>query len=214
MDDYITADSPPPCRPTAAARQNGLQSRVPLKCSRFRGFYPDPQGHGDFLGRPRFTHSRSTRICSDDKTGVAGCQFRVRSNATKRDGKSTLGYRDHEQIPKRSASVGRIWRMLMVEECRLRLVVNSASGRRGGLCGRRRGGVVAPIATRGSFVLIVSGLPAATIREVLRNDLKGSNPRLIQAVGLVQPRLSCTRSEAMGSNRRRKGVKQSHGCHR
>ena len=43
------------------------------------------------------------------------------------------GHSDHEQIPEETARAGRIWRMLMLEQCRVGLVVNSAAVRRGGL---------------------------------------------------------------------------------
>jgi hypothetical protein len=78
---------------------------------------------------------------------------------------------DHQQIPEESTSVGRIWRMLMLEECRLQLFDNSVSGRRGGLFGRRRVGVVAPMSMRGAIVLIVSDRPAAANGPVVRNYL-------------------------------------------
>ena len=74
---------------------------------------------------------------------------------------------DQEQIREKTARGERIWRMLMVEECRLRLVGNSDSGRRGGLCGRpprhfvawARGGVVAPMTMRGSIVATAERSP-------------------------------------------------------
>jgi hypothetical protein len=75
--------------------------------------------------------------------------------------------------------------MLMLEECRLRLVGNSDSERRGGLCGRRRGGVVAPLAMSGSIVLIVSDCPAAANEAVVCNYLNVSNQRMIWCVAPV-----------------------------
>jgi hypothetical protein len=116
---------------------------------------------------------------------------------------------DLEQIPEESARVGRTWRILMLEECRLRLVGNSASGRRGGLCGRRRGGVVAPLTMRGSIVLIVTDRPAAAHGTIVRRCLNVSNPRMIWAIALVELRVGCSFPAAMGSTRRRNGAKQS-----
>jgi hypothetical protein len=52
--------------------------------------------------------------------------------------------RDHEQLIEETARGMRMWRMIMMEECRLRLFGKSVSGRRGGLCGRRGGGGIAP----------------------------------------------------------------------
>src|SRR5437763_1185472 len=45
-----------------------------------------------------------------------------------------------------------MWRMLMTEDCRLWLLDNSHSERRGGPRGRRRGGRVAPMGMRQSIV--------------------------------------------------------------
>jgi hypothetical protein len=142
--------------------------------------------------------------CSCDQLPVAGCQLPVKLNGAKRDGRSSPGDRDHEQIPEESARVGRTWRILMLEECRLRLFGNSASGRRGGLCGRRRSGVVAPMAMSGSIVLIVSDCPAAANGAVVRRYLNVSNPRMIWAVAVLELRVGGSLPEAMGSTRRRK----------
>jgi hypothetical protein len=140
---------------------------------------------------------------------VAGCQLPVKLNGAKRDGKSLAGDRDHVQVPEESARVGRIWRMLMLEEGRLRLVGNSASGRRGGLCGRRRGGVVAPMTMRGSIVLIVSDRPAAAIGAVVRNSLDVSNPRMITAVAVVELRWAPLLQRRWHRPDGEKGAKQS-----
>jgi hypothetical protein len=135
---------------------------------------------------------------------VVSSQWSVERHAAERDDRSPAGYRDHEQLIEETARVRRIWRMLMLEECGLRLFGNSASGMRGGLCGRRRGGVVAPMAMRGSMALIVSDCPVAANGAVVRNYLNVSNPRMMSAVDLLKLRVSYSDPEAMGSNRRRK----------
>jgi hypothetical protein len=48
-------------------------------------------------------------------------------NATKRDGGSPLGSRDHEQNIEETAIVMRTWRMIMVEECCRWLFGNSVA---------------------------------------------------------------------------------------
>jgi hypothetical protein len=94
--------------------------------------------------------------------------------------------------------------MLMLEECRLRLFWQFGFEKAGGLCGRRRGGVVAPMTTRGSIVLILSDRPVAANGAVLRRYLNVSNPRMIWGVALVGLRVGCSPAEAMPSTRRRK----------
>ena len=122
---------------------------------------------------------------------------------TNRNNRSPPGYRDSLRIPEQSTRGTQMWRTFMLEECRLRFG-NSASGRRGGLCGRRRGGVVAPIAMSGSIVLTVSDCPAAAIGVVVRRYLNVSNPRMIRAVALVELRVGCSPPEATGPTQRRK----------
>jgi hypothetical protein len=131
----------------------------------------------------------------------------VELSETKRDESSTVGHRDHEQIVEETARGMWIWRMLMVEECRLRLFDNSVSGRRGGLIGRRRGGVVAPMTTSGSIALIAIDCPAAAIGAVVRRNLNMTNPRMMPADAQVELRVSLSPPQAMGSTRRRKGAK-------
>jgi hypothetical protein len=82
--------------------------------------------------------------------------------------------------------------MLMVEGYLLGLFGNSVSGRRGGSCGRRRGGVVAPMTMRRSTVGFVSDRPAAASATVVFKCLNLSNPGKIQAVGLAGLRVSCS----------------------
>jgi hypothetical protein len=94
--------------------------------------------------------------------------------------------------------------MLMVEECRLRLFDNMVSEGRGGVGGRRRGGAIAPMATTGSKVLILSDRPAEAIGAVAPRFLSVSNPRMMAAVALVELGMSSSPPEAMGSTRRRK----------
>ena len=52
-------------------------------------------------------------------------QLPVRMNEAKQNVNSPAGDRDHEQVPEGSARVGKIWRMLMLEKCRLLLLDNS-----------------------------------------------------------------------------------------
>ena len=111
-----------------------------------------------------------------------------------------------------------MWRIFMLEECRLPVFGNSASVRRGGLCGRpprhfvawARGGVIAPMAMSGSIVLTVTDCPAAAIGVVLRRYLNVSNPQVIQVVALFELRVGCSPPVATGPTHRRKGAKQSH----
>jgi hypothetical protein len=112
--------------------------------------------------------------------------------------------RNHGQIIEGSASGARIWRMLMLEECRLRLFWQFGFEKAGGFCGRRRGGVVPPMAMSGSIVLIVSDRPAAANGAVVRRYLNVSNPPMISAVALVELRVGCSPSKTMGSTQRRK----------
>jgi hypothetical protein len=94
--------------------------------------------------------------------------------------------------------------MIKMEECRLQLGGNSVSGSRGGPCGRRRGGVIAPKPTNESIELVVSDCPAAANETVVHGYLNVSNPRMIQAVARVELRVSSSPSVATPRTRRRK----------
>jgi hypothetical protein len=66
---------------------------------------------------------------------------------------------EHEQIPEESARVGQSWRMLMLEECRLRLSGNLVSEGRSRPHGRRRGGGFAPVLMRAPVALVLADPP-------------------------------------------------------
>ena len=76
--------------------------------------------------------------------------------------------------------------MLMVEECRLRLVGNSVSVRRGGLCGRRGGGGIAPGSARESVVPVDRDGAAAAHGGVMQRCLDMSNIMVMSAGPLTQ----------------------------
>jgi hypothetical protein len=82
--------------------------------------------------------------------------------------------RDHGQTPAEAARGTRMWRMLMLEECRLRLVGNPVSVRRDGSSGRRRGGVVAPMPTRKAVAPVVTDPP--------RRGAWGGRPQTFECV--------------------------------
>jgi hypothetical protein len=65
------------------------------------------------------------------------------------------------EFPEGSVGVGRIWRMLMLEECRLRFFGNPDPEWRSGLIGRRRGGAIAPEPTVESIAPLLTDFPAA-----------------------------------------------------
>jgi hypothetical protein len=71
------------------------------------------------------------------------------------------------------------------EECRLRLLVNSPSVRRGGWSGRRRGGAVAPKSTSESTASAASDLPAAAIGMVVLRCFNVSNIWMMSASARV-----------------------------
>ncbi len=97
--------------------------------------------------------------------------------------------------------------MIMVQECRLRLVGNSASVRLGGLCGRRCGGVIAPLGNEGSKVLVLSNCPATANETVVRRLLIVSNPRKRSAVARAELGVGGSPQVAMGSSEEEKGAK-------
>jgi hypothetical protein len=67
----------------------------------------------------------------------------------------------------------RMWRMLMMEECRPRQFGNSDSVRPGGFCDRR-GGAVAPDSAEGSIVPVDRDGTAAARAEVMQRCLNMS----------------------------------------
>ncbi len=91
--------------------------------------------------------------------------------------------------------------MIMVGECRLRLVGNSISESGGGLGGRGRSGAIAPKLANAAIALVVSSCPPAAIETVMRRYLNVSSMRIIWAVALVWLRVSCSISVELRSIR-------------
>jgi hypothetical protein len=121
---------------------------------------------------------------------VVGGRWSVERHAAERDDRSPAGYRDHEQIIEETAKVRRIWRMLMLEESRVRLFGNSVSGRRGGLSGRGRGGLIAPRSVRESIEAVVLDSPAAALGEVMPRYLNMPNIEMMSA-GILAEVTAC-----------------------
>ena len=121
--------------------------------------------------------------------------------------------------------------MLMLEECRLRLLGNSVSVRRGGLCGRRGGGGIAPGSVRESVVpvdhdgaaaahggimrrclnmLKIQGMPAGAVAQLdTRYWFPENAHRLEREKVQNKPTVKCPTRDLMTA-RKRKGAKQTH----
>jgi hypothetical protein len=86
---------------------------------------------------------------------------------------------DHAQTFQETARGGRMWRILMMERCRLRLCGNLDAGKFG-LPGRqRRGGVLALESTSESVVRIAIDLPAAALGAVMQGCLNMSKMNVL-----------------------------------
>jgi hypothetical protein len=168
-------------------------------CAARRSFFGIEKGRTDFrhiLVRfcCRHAHAHPLSVTSS----FAFLQLPVKLSVTERDGRSPLGDRDHEQILEEFAGGERIWRILMMEECRLGLVANPQSERRGG-SRSRGGGVNVPMASRGSIVAILSDYPTAAYEVIVLGNLNVSNLRMISAGMPVEirvclyPRRRCER---------------------
>jgi hypothetical protein len=79
--------------------------------------------------------------------------------------------------------------MLMLEECRLRLVLNSLSVRPGG-SGDRDGWVIALVLTRMMSTLVVRDRLAVASAPVMRRGLNVSNLRISSGGAAAQIRVS------------------------
>jgi hypothetical protein len=89
--------------------------------------------------------------------------------------------RDQAQALEEAARVGRQWRMLMLEDCRLGLCGNSNAGKIGLPGCQRRGGLVAPKSTTGSVVSLVIDQLAATHGAVVQRCLNTSKIEVASA---------------------------------
>jgi hypothetical protein len=85
------------------------------------------------------------------------------------------------EIPEEPERRGRIWRMITLEECRLRLLANLDSESRGGQSGRCRGGVNAPLSSKSSMAAILSDCPAAVYGVIVRGNWNVPDPRMASA---------------------------------
>src|SRR4051794_2937265 len=104
----------------------------------------------------------------------------------------------------------------MLEECRLRLILNSdaRTERRGPLCGLRRGGGIPPGSTKRSAVRVAGNRPAAAFRVLVRGSLNVSNLQMIPAdatldfsAGFALPRLHDRTDRKKSADRKLKGCK-------
>jgi hypothetical protein len=80
--------------------------------------------------------------------------------------------------------------MLMLEECRLRLVLNSLSVRPGGSCGRH-GWVIALVPTGMMSSLVVRDHLVVASAPVMRRGLNVSNLRISSEGASAEIRMSC-----------------------
>jgi hypothetical protein len=92
---------------------------------------------------------------------------------------------DQAQFLEENARGERIWRVLMVERCRLRLCDNSDAGKLGLRGWQRRGGVIAPDTTSGSIVTVVIGLPVAALGLIMQRCLNVSKMNVVWASALA-----------------------------
>ncbi len=111
----------------------------------------------------RLSLEEAQRIALADNTGLTLGQLGVQEKSVAVD----AARRDYSQS---CWAKRRIWRMLMLEACRLRLVVNTDAECRSGLIGRR-GGAIAPESTLQWTAPAVTVFPAAAHGAVAQESL-------------------------------------------
>jgi hypothetical protein len=99
---------------------------------------------------------------------------------------------DRKQIPEGAARIGRIWRIFILEESRLRLFHNSASRGRGGSCERRGNAAIALVLERVSSVVVVRNRPAVANMPDVRICFNVLDPQIVSAEAPVETRVDCS----------------------
>jgi uncharacterized membrane protein len=93
-----------------------------------------------------------------------------------------------EQTSEESARDGTTWRMLMVEECHLRLFGNPGSEMAGGSCGRHCGGVIALVLAKVRSAPVVRDRPAVASAPDIQRCLTVSDLRIVSTASIVEAR--------------------------